>query len=70
VKKYSTCRCDWGLPQYDGGLSEMMRNPRYATGVGLLLAGIDQQERHQPSKLSGSSLQQIFERMKGWFKNF
>ncbi len=59
-----------GLPQYDGGLSEMMRNPRYATGVGLLLAGIDQQERHQPSKLSGSSLQQIFERMKGWFKNF
>ena len=59
-----------GLPQYDGGLAEMMRNPRYATGVGLLLAGIDQQERHQPSKLSGSSLQQILERMKGWFRNF
>jgi cell division protein FtsA len=59
-----------GLPQYNGGLSEMMRNPRYATGVGLLLAGVDQQERHQPSKLSGSSLQQILERMKGWFRNF
>ncbi|BBP05769.1 cell division protein FtsA [Sulfuriferula plumbiphila] len=59
-----------GLPQYTGGLSEMMRNARYATGVGLLLAGMDQQERHQPMKLSGSSVKQIFERMKGWFRNF
>jgi len=59
-----------GLPQYTGGLSEMMRNARYATGVGLLLAGMDQHDRHQPMKLSGSSVKQIFERMRGWFKNF
>ncbi|MHB1245434.1 MAG: cell division protein FtsA [Sulfuriferula sp.] len=59
-----------GLPQYAGGLSEMMRNARYATGVGLLLAGMDQQDRHQPMKLSGSSVKQILERMRGWFKNF
>jgi len=59
-----------GLPQYDGGLSEVMHNARYATGVGLLLAGLDQQDRRQPMKLSGTSIQQVFERMKGWFKNF
>ncbi|MEO6148269.1 MAG: cell division protein FtsA [Sulfuriferula sp.] len=59
-----------GLPQYTGGLSEMLRNARYATGVGLLLAGMDQQDRHQPMKLSGSSVKQILERMRGWFKNF
>ncbi|MDR3393232.1 MAG: cell division protein FtsA [Sulfuriferula sp.] len=59
-----------GLPQYDGGLSEVMHNARYATGVGLLLAGLDQQDRRQPMKLSGTSMQQVFERMKGWFRNF
>ena len=59
-----------GLPQYEGGLSEVMHNARYATGVGLLLAGMDQQDRRQPMKLSGTSIQQVFERMKGWFKNF
>ncbi|WP_124949467.1 cell division protein FtsA [Sulfuriferula thiophila] len=59
-----------GLPQYEGGLSEVMHNARYATGVGLLLAGMDQQDRKQPMKLSGTSMQQVFERMKGWFKNF
>lgn len=59
-----------GLPQYEGGLSEVMHNARYATGVGLLLAGMDQQDRRQPMKLSGTSMQQIFERMKGWFRNF
>jgi len=59
-----------GLPQYTGGLSEMMRNARYATGVGLLLAGMDQQDRHQSMKFSGSSVKQILERMRGWFKNF
>lgn len=59
-----------GLPQYEGGLSEVMHNARYATGVGLLLAGLDQQDRRQPMKLSGTSMQQVFERMKGWFRNF
>lgn len=59
-----------GLPQYQGGLSEVMHNARYATGVGLLLAGLDQQDRRQPMKLSGTSVQQIYERMKGWFRNF
>ena len=59
-----------GLPQYDGSLAEMMRNARYATSVGLLLAGLEQQDRHPPTKFSGNSIKQILERMRGWFKNF
>ena len=59
-----------GLPQYEGGLSDVMYNARYATGVGLLLAGLDQQDRRQATKLSTTTVQQIFERMKGWFRNF
>ncbi|MHB0990061.1 MAG: cell division protein FtsA [Burkholderiales bacterium] len=59
-----------GLPQYEGGLSDVMYNARYATGVGLLLAGLDQLDRRQATKLSTTTVQQIFERMKGWFRNF
>ncbi len=59
-----------GLPRYEGGLSDVMYNARYATGVGLLLAGLDQQDRRQSAKLSSTTVQQVFERMKGWFKNF
>jgi cell division protein FtsA len=59
-----------GLPQYQGGLSEVMHNARYATGVGLLLAGLDQQDRMTSNKFSGTSMQQILEKMKGWFKSF
>src|SRR5688572_1866100 len=31
-----------GLPKYQGGLAEVVRNPRYATAVGLLLEGASQ----------------------------
>jgi len=59
-----------GLPQYVGGLSEVVRNPRYATGVGLLLAGLEQYQRHQLARMQSSSLQQVFEKMKSWFQGF
>jgi cell division protein FtsA len=59
-----------GLPQYVGGLSEVVRNPRYATGVGLLLAGLEQYQRHQLVRMQSSSIQQIFEKMKSWFQGF
>lgn len=36
-----------GLPRYVGGLSEVVSNPRYATGVGLLLIGKRQVEQQQ-----------------------
>lgn len=59
-----------GVPQYVEGLQEVIRNPRYATGVGLLLAGLEQYQRHQLARLTSSSWQQILERMKAWFQGF
>lgn len=57
-----------GMPQYVGGLAEVVRNPRFATGVGLLLAGMEQHQRNQLTTLQGGSLTQIFARMKSWFQ--
>ena len=56
-----------GVPQYVGGLAEVVRNPRFSTGVGLLLAGMEQQQRQQYVKLHTSSLAQLWERMRSWF---
>jgi cell division protein FtsA len=56
-----------GWPRYEGGLAEVMHNPRYATCVGLLMAGLEARGRDAP-KLSGSSFKDILERMKSWFK--
>jgi cell division protein FtsA len=57
-----------GLPVYSGGLSEVIRNPRYATGVGLLMSGYEQYERYQIAKLQGGSVRQVLERMRRWFE--
>ena len=59
-----------GLPKYTGGLEEVIKTPRYSTGIGLIMAGIDEQ-RHHHNHLRGGSAKQVFARMKGWFqKNF
>ena len=57
-----------GLPSYAGGLSEVIRNPRYSTGVGLLLAGMSQHQRQQIEKMQSGSFKQIVGRMKKWFE--
>jgi cell division protein FtsA len=57
-----------GLPRYVGGLSEVVSNPRYATGVGLILMGKQQVERNIQQHLEASSFASIFERMKAWFQ--
>src|SRR5262249_25259419 len=31
-----------GVPHYSGALAEVVRNPRYSTGIGLLMAGLEQ----------------------------
>jgi cell division protein FtsA len=56
-----------GWPRYEGGLAEVMHNPRYATCMGLLMAGLEARGRDAP-KLSGSSFKDILERMRSWFK--
>jgi len=57
-----------GMPRYVGGLSEVVCNPRYATGVGLVLMGKQQVERNLLSDLDSSSFSGILNRMKSWFK--
>jgi len=57
-----------GLPSYAAGLSEVIRNPRYSTGVGLLMAGLSQHQRQQIEKMQSGSFKQIVGRMKKWFE--
>jgi cell division protein FtsA len=57
-----------GLPSYAGGLSEVIRNPRYSTGIGLLMAGLNQHQRQQIEKMQSGSFKQIVGRMKKWFE--
>jgi cell division protein FtsA len=59
-----------GVPRYSGGLAEVVRNPRYATAVGLLLEGVTQTEAGRFSRQNGS-VRAVLGRMKQWFeRNF
>jgi cell division protein FtsA len=57
-----------GLPNYSGALAEVVRSPRYSTGMGLLMAGLDQVKRDRHARIQGAGFKEIFERMRGWFK--
>lgn len=57
-----------GMPRYVAGLSEVISNPRYATGVGLVLMGKQQLERQLIGQMQSSSIGRIFEKMKSWFQ--
>ena len=59
-----------GVPRYAGGLSEVVRNPRYATVVGLLLEGMVQTQRGLIAR-QGWSFKQVMSRMREWLqRNF
>jgi cell division protein FtsA len=57
-----------GVPHYSGALAEVVRNPRYATAMGLLAAGLEQIKRDRHARMQGASFKDVLERMKGWFK--
>jgi cell division protein FtsA len=57
-----------GMPNYNGALAEVVRNPRYSTGMGLLMAGLDQVKRDRHARIQGAGFKEVFERMKSWFK--
>lgn len=57
-----------GLPRYVGGLSDVVRTPRFSTGVGLLLYGLEQYQHHQVARLRSNSFAEVLGRMKAWFK--
>ncbi len=59
-----------GVPKYVGGLSEVVKNPRFSTGVGLLLYGKEQAMLARgPIKLENAGVGQLFGRMRAWFAN-
>ncbi|AUH52843.1 cell division protein FtsA [Chromobacterium sp. ATCC 53434] len=58
-----------GVPKYVGGLAEVVKTPRFSTGVGLLLYGKDQIQGYSgPSgKVESAGVGQLLGKMKAWF---
>jgi len=58
-----------GEPQFVTGLVDVVRNPIYATGVGLLLFGHkNRHRRHHVESTMGIGVKGIWARMKQWFQ--
>ena len=57
-----------GAPQDVSGLVELVRNPIYATGVGLLLYGRGRQQDGVQTRRLDSGASGIWNRMKSWFQ--
>lgn len=57
-----------GLPNYNGSLSEMVLNPIYATGTGLVKFGYKGIGRAKKREKRSNNFSEIFARMRGWFK--
>jgi len=59
-----------GVPRYSGGLADVVRAPRYATAVGLLMEGAAQVQQGKLSRQTGS-VKAVLVRMREWFqRNF
>ncbi len=54
-------------PQAVSGMTEVVNNPIYSTGVGLLIYGFRQMDLGRGPVLRGESSPSFFERMKNWF---
>ncbi|MDR2195837.1 MAG: cell division protein FtsA [Gallionellaceae bacterium] len=57
-----------GLPRYVGGLSDVVKTPRFSTGVGLLLYGLEQHQRDEAEREYSGSFKDVLRRMTEWFK--
>ncbi len=57
-----------GAPNYAGTLAEVVRNPRYSTAVGLLVAGLSAYQRQQIVRMHSASFRQVFELMRTWIQ--
>jgi len=44
-----------GVPKYVGGLSDVVKTPRMATGVGLLLYGLEHFQRNEEKRMQSNS---------------
>ncbi|CAG9181771.1 Cell division protein FtsA [Cupriavidus laharis] len=56
-----------GVPEYRGNLHEVVKSPRYATVMGLLLEGRVQRMRGRKVAVQSGSVKQVWGRMKEWF---
>ncbi len=57
-----------GLPHYVGGLADVVKTPRFATGVGLLLFAMEQQRREEEARFQSGSFGDVLGKMKAWFQ--
>lgn len=57
-----------GMPQYVKGLADVRENPIFATGVGLLIHGQQNQMNQIPSLDLGQNSAGLWQRMKSWFQ--
>ncbi len=56
-----------GIPRYVGGLSEVVKTPRMATGVGLLLYALDYHRRNEETRQQSNSFKDLLAKMKSLF---
>ncbi|MBM4201208.1 MAG: cell division protein FtsA, partial [Gammaproteobacteria bacterium] len=56
-----------GVPQYVTGLADVVRNPIYATGAGLLLFARQHHVGGDRQFVSGSGFKGVWTRMRNWF---
>ncbi len=57
-----------GMPQYVAGLVDVVRNPIYSTGVGLLLFGQQNRGAGGREVKMDAGVQGVWRRMKSWFQ--
>lgn len=57
-----------GTPQYVSGLVDVIRNPIYSTGVGLLLFGYKNREMREAEFRMSTGYRGILRKMKSWFQ--
>ena len=56
-----------GTPQFVTGMTDVINNPIYATGIGLLLHGLQQRDTQQEA-LDANGFKSLWARMRGWFQ--
>jgi cell division protein FtsA len=58
------------VPEYSGNLADVVRPPRYATAIGLVMEGAAQRRRGQVAR-DGRNVRQVLANMRSWFeRNF
>lgn len=57
-----------GRPHNVSGLPDIINNPIYATGVGLLVYGLKQRNNSRATAINQPSMRSLWSRMRGWFQ--